>query len=117
MCGELNIDYAEFCCKRILQLMNMEEIRAIASAGVDVQLHTHCHRVLPEEELFRCEIKDNRQVINVATTKQATHFCYPGGGENNSMFFTWMKKANVVSATTCETALSTPRTNRFLLLR
>lgn len=116
MCGELDIDYAEFCRKRILQLMNMEEIKAIASAGIDVQLHTHRHRVPPEEELFRCEIEDNRQVINIATAKDATHFCYPNG-EYDLRFFDWMKEANVISATTCETALSTGKTNRFLLPR
>jgi peptidoglycan/xylan/chitin deacetylase (PgdA/CDA1 family) len=116
LCSELEIDYAEFCRKRIMQLMNLEEVKTVASAGVDVQLHTHRHRVPLEEKLFRREIEDNRRVITAATQRQATHFCYPSG-EYNLRFFDWMAAANVVSATTCETALSTPKTNQFLLPR
>jgi peptidoglycan/xylan/chitin deacetylase (PgdA/CDA1 family) len=116
MCDKLEINYTEFCNKRILQLMNSDEVAAIAAAGVDVQLHTHRHRVPLDEQLFTREIEDNRQVITAATAKQATHFCYPSG-VHNSQFFTWMQAANVVSATTCETALSTSETHRFLLPR
>ncbi len=116
LCENLGINYAEFCRKRILQLMNTKEIAEITAAGVDVQLHTHRHRVPLEEDLFKREIEDNRRVISAATAKQATHFCYPSG-EYDSRFFDWMQAVNVVSATTCETALSTSRTNPFLLPR
>jgi len=116
LCGNLQIDYAEFCDKRIMQLMNAEEVSKVASAGVDVQLHTHRHRVPLEERLFRREIEDNRHAITAAAANRATHFCYPSG-EHNAQFFPWMQAEDVVSATTCETALSTPETNRFLLPR
>ena len=116
LCLSLDINYAEFCQKRILQLMNAKEIAEITKAGVDVQLHTHRHRVPLEEQLFKREIEDNRRVITAATAKLATHFCYPSG-EYDARFFDWMQSVNVVSATTCETALSTPRTHPFLLPR
>ncbi len=116
MCDSLQLNYSEFCRKRIMQLMNKDEIASIASAGIDVQLHTHRHRVPLEEQLFRREIEDNRQVINDATGKQANHFCYPSG-EYNPQFFAWMEAENVISATTCDTALSTAETNPFLLPR
>jgi len=116
LCGSLQIDYAEFCGKRIMRLMNSEEVVEIAAAGVDVQLHTHRHRTPLEERLFRREIEDNRRVIAAAAAKRATHFCYPSG-EHDTRFFPWMQAENVASATTCETALSTRETNRFLLPR
>lgn len=116
MCADLRIDYREFCDKRILQLMNAGEISQIAAGGVDVQLHTHRHRVPLEERLFRREIEDNRSAITAAAAKRATHFCYPSG-EYDAQFFPWMQAEDVVSATTCETALSTAETNRFLLPR
>ncbi|MEJ7699144.1 MAG: polysaccharide deacetylase family protein [Pyrinomonadaceae bacterium] len=116
ICDSLQLNYSEFCRKRISQLMNNEEVARIASAGVDVQLHTHRHRVPLEEQLFRREIEDNRQVIYGTTGKEAKHFCYPSG-EYNPLFFAWMEAENVVSATTCETALSTAETNPFLLPR
>jgi peptidoglycan/xylan/chitin deacetylase (PgdA/CDA1 family) len=117
MCENLQIDYAEFCDKRIVRLMNAAEVSEIASAGIDVQLHTHRHRVPLDEKLFLREIEDNRRAItSSAAARPVTHFCYPSG-EYKTEFFPWMKAANVVSATTCETALSTPETNRFLLPR
>jgi hypothetical protein len=116
ICEALEIDYQEFCRKRILQLMNSEEIRSAAAAGIDVQLHTHRHQVPREEQLFRREIEDNRNIIAAATGKRATHFCYPNG-DYDARFFDWMAQANVISATTCDTALSSSETNRFLLPR
>lgn len=116
LCDNLQINYTEFCRKRIMQLMNKEEVTEIASAGIDVQLHTHRHRVPLEEQLFKREIVDNRRAIKEATGKQAKHFCYPSG-EYNPRFFAWMEAENIISATTCETALSTAETNPFLLPR
>lgn len=116
MCDKLEINYTEFCRKRILQLMNTEEIAEIVSAGVDIQLHTHRHRIPLEEQLFKREIEDNREIINAATAKEAIHFCYPSG-EYNTQLFTWMQAVNVISATTCKTALSTCMTHPFELPR
>jgi hypothetical protein len=53
----LQIDYQELCAKRILQLMNRQEVRQLVDAGVDFQLHTHRHRTPLNEELFRREIR------------------------------------------------------------
>src|SRR5436305_317247 len=56
----LKIDYGRIKTKRILQLMNAHEVREVAESGIDIQLHTHRHRTPENEELFRCEIDDNR---------------------------------------------------------
>jgi peptidoglycan/xylan/chitin deacetylase (PgdA/CDA1 family) len=116
MCSQLDIDYDEFCEKRILQLMNAEEISEISRSGIDVQLHTHRHCVPKENAMFGREIEENRRIIETLTNRNATHFCYPSG-EYDSRFLPWLRDSNVVSATTCEVALSTPKTDPFLLPR
>ncbi len=60
----LQIDYEQICSKRIFQLMNRQEVKQMADAGVDFQLHTHRHRVPLNEDLFRREIRDNREWIS-----------------------------------------------------
>ena len=68
-----------FTAKRILQLMNAQELAEVATNGIDVQLHTHRHRTPEEETLFRQEITENRERIRALTGREATHFCYPSG--------------------------------------
>jgi peptidoglycan/xylan/chitin deacetylase (PgdA/CDA1 family) len=116
MCKQLDLDFEAFCRSRILQLMNFEEIDFIAKAGIDVQLHTHRHRVPLDEKLFDREIVDNRKVIETITGHYPVHFCYPSG-KYDLKFFPWLKDADVVSATTCYAALSNQRTNPYLLPR
>jgi peptidoglycan/xylan/chitin deacetylase (PgdA/CDA1 family) len=116
LCLELDIDYRAFCRSRLFQLMTVDEISETAMSGVDVQLHTHRHRVPMDEALFAREINDNRKIIETATSAATGHFCYPSGQYHPS-FFPWLERANVVSATTCEPALSEWGTHRFLLPR
>jgi len=112
----LEIDYSVLLAKRILHLMNEEELTEVAANGVDVQLHTHRHRT-PEVELsFRREIIENRERIRAVTGKEAIHFCYPSG-VYRKQFITWLEKENVVSATTCDTGLATRYDNPYLLPR
>src|ERR1700688_356365 len=56
----LGINYEELRGKRILQVMNPQEVGELAAQGIDFQLHTHRHRTPLDEELFRREIRDNR---------------------------------------------------------
>jgi polysaccharide deacetylase len=112
----LGIDYGELTRKRILQLMNAQEVAEIAKEGVDVQLHTHRHRTPEDEALFRREIADNRERIQSLIGQRATHFCYPSGVYRQE-FVSWLEKEGVLSATTCDVGLVKPGDNRFLLSR
>lgn len=112
----LEIDYSALMKKRILQLMNGQELAEIAADGVDVQLHTHRHRTPEEEQLFRREIIENRQRIQAVTGKNATHFCYPSGIYRRQ-FFGWLEKENIASATTCDSGFATRNGNRYLVPR
>lgn len=102
----LGIDYAALVRSRILQLMNDTELREVAHGGVDIQLHTHRHRMPEDERLFRKEIQDNRKRIREIVPSTADHFCYPSG-VYRPVFFPWLEREHVISATTCDVGLVT----------
>jgi len=112
----LRVDYVDLTSRRILQLMNGQEIAEIAKDGVDVQLHTHRHRTPDDEALFQRELDDNRCRIESLTGKSPTHFCYPSG-VYRQQFVSWLRKDGVLSATTCDSGLVQAGDNPFLLSR
>jgi peptidoglycan/xylan/chitin deacetylase (PgdA/CDA1 family) len=112
----LNVNYDAILEKRILQLLTSSDVKYVALNGVDVQLHTHRHRVPRNHELFLGEIEDNRRCIRELTGAQAEHFCYPSG-VYDPMFLPWLEEAGIRSATTSDLGLASPRSNRLLLPR
>jgi peptidoglycan/xylan/chitin deacetylase (PgdA/CDA1 family) len=113
---QLKIDYDALCAKRILHLLNPEEVGQLAAEGVDVQLHTHRHCSPLNRQLFGKEIEDNRNSIREMTGYWARHFCYPSGNFDD-VLLTWLKELNVVSATTCDPGLASHSSNQLLLPR
>jgi peptidoglycan/xylan/chitin deacetylase (PgdA/CDA1 family) len=116
LADRLEFDYGAFCDKRILQLMTPDEAAGLATKGVDFQLHTHRHRVPREEELFRKEIRDNREFVRAATGREASHFCYPGG-DYDQRLLPWLRAEGIASATTCDPRLASPSDSPLLLPR
>ena len=114
--AELGVDDGEIRRRRILHLMTPAEVAELASAGIDVQLHTHRHRTPLDRALFTREIADNRVRIENITKSTASHFCYPSGVYRPE-FMPWLEEQNVVSATTCEVGLASPSDHRLLLPR
>ena len=112
----LGIDYDEILSKRILHLMNAQEIAELAAAGVDFQLHTHRHRTPDDTRLFQKEIQDNRESLQRITGSVAVHFCYPSGVYKQE-FLPWLQAENVVSATTCDVGFASSRDSKLLLPR
>jgi peptidoglycan/xylan/chitin deacetylase (PgdA/CDA1 family) len=113
---QLHVDYDELIAKRILHLLKPDEVRELSAEGVDIELHTHRHRVPRERELFLREIEDNRRSIREMTGSDASHFCYPSG-VYDSAFLPWLKEACVRSATTCELGLASQDSDPLLLPR
>ncbi len=112
----LDIDYQMLCEQRIMRNLTPDEVTELAANGVDIQLHTHRHRVPKDHDLFIREIDDNRANIQTMTRNYASHFCYPSG-VTNPMFLPWLTEAGVLSATTCEPGFASVNANRLLLPR
>ncbi len=112
----VNVDYDALVEKRIMHLLAPEEVKRLAAAGADIQLHTHRHRAPLDRELFLREIEDNRKSIQAMTGAAPTHFCYPSGVWNQA-FLPWLREAGIKSAVTCEFGLASSSSNPLLLPR
>jgi peptidoglycan/xylan/chitin deacetylase (PgdA/CDA1 family) len=115
----LQLDYADLSRRRVLQLMSPDEVGRLPRALIDVQLHTHRHRVPVEANAFEREIVDNRREIVSMTAgpvDSVRHFCYPSGVTNPS-FPGWLKRLGVTSATTCFPGLASTGSDPLMLPR
>jgi hypothetical protein len=112
----LGIDYSDLLSRRVLQVMNPEEMRQVAADGADVQLHSHRHRAPRRRELFDQEIADNRTRLEPLTGRRAEHFCYPSG-VHHPEFAPWLTAQQIRTATTCIPGLATAGTSPLLLPR
>jgi peptidoglycan/xylan/chitin deacetylase (PgdA/CDA1 family) len=112
----VGVDYQEIRSRRLLHLMKPDEIREVAARGIDLQLHTHRHRMPHTRELMLREIQDNRSLLEPLTGRPAVHFCYPAGVHFQDVL-PWLKEAGVRSATTCVPGLCSPSSDPLLLPR
>jgi peptidoglycan/xylan/chitin deacetylase (PgdA/CDA1 family) len=112
----LEVDYDDLCRKRLMHLITREEAAALAARGVDLEYHTHRHRVYKDRERMLAELRDNRMRLETYTPHAPEHFCYPSG-----LFFPELVESlaacGIRSATTCLPGFCTSRTNPFLLPR
>jgi glycosyltransferase involved in cell wall biosynthesis len=116
LAGRLDVDFDELCTRRILHLMNPDEVTEASRDGVDFQLHCHRHRVYRSRERFWNELRDNADVIERFTGQIPKHFCYPGGLHLPD-FPGWLAQYGIQSACTCEIGLATCESDRYLLPR
>jgi peptidoglycan/xylan/chitin deacetylase (PgdA/CDA1 family) len=112
----LGIDYRALLDRRFLHLMSREDVAKLPTHLIDVQLHTHRHRVPVDPLLFDREIRENRDAIRAMTGTTATHFCYPSGVTNEA-FPTWLRSLGVVSATTCFPGIASAGSDPLMLPR
>jgi peptidoglycan/xylan/chitin deacetylase (PgdA/CDA1 family) len=116
LAGALAVDWDLIRARRLLHLMRPEELQQLVKQGVDVQLHTHRHRVPKDRDLFLREIVDNRRFLAAIGQASATHFCYPSGVYADC-FLPWLAELGVQSATTCDPGLAGRNTQTLLLPR
>ena len=102
---------------RRLTLLSAAEIREIARRGVDIELHTHTHR-LPHDrfQTMSPEISRNQQALKALTGTETHHFCYPSG-EYRAVHGEWLGRLGIVSAVTCDPGLNTLHTSPMFLKR
>jgi peptidoglycan/xylan/chitin deacetylase (PgdA/CDA1 family) len=112
----LDVDYGRLRAQRVLHIMSQAEIAEVAAAGVNVELHTHRHISPRDEALYREQIRSNREVIEGATGRRPSHFCYPSGNHRPE-FLPWLEREGVRSATTCTPGLAGVSSHPLLLPR
>jgi len=106
----LEVDYGEISRRRMFELMTKRELAQIVQSGVDLQLHTHRHRVPATKELFLKELIDNKVVLEEIGQSKAVHLAYPSGVYRQELF-PWLAEFGIRSATTCEPGLATRESN------
>lgn len=112
----VKVDYQALVDQRIMHNLTPDEVRQLATGGVDIQLHTHRHRTPMNRQLFLREIDDNRTSIQAMAGTYASHFCYPSG-HYDLAFLPWLEESGVVSATTCDTGFASRSSHPLLLPR
>lgn len=116
LAGRLGIDYEELCRRRVLHLVTPDEARALARRGVDLEYHTHRHRVYRDRERMFAELNDSRRRLESYTSNLPQHFCYPSGVYLPE-HLQYLAEYGIRSATTCLSGLCTARTHPLLLPR
>jgi peptidoglycan/xylan/chitin deacetylase (PgdA/CDA1 family) len=110
-------DFDRFIASRKLQIMSPEEIRSLPRDLVEVQLHTHRHRVPLRETSFQREIIENRRALSAWRPDEVLDvFCYPSG-VTDRRFLPWLWGMDIRTGLTCEAGMATSRTNPLLLPR
>lgn len=112
----LDIDFAQIKSRRILHLIRPTEARTMVSEGLDLQLHTHRHRVPRMRGEFLTELADNIRMLGQAGVDSPRHFCYPSGSYLPE-FAPWLRDNGIESATTCESGLAESTADPFFLPR
>jgi len=101
----------------LFRLMTMKQLAQLPSDGMDLQLHTHCHRLpVNDPEGLESEIVKNRSILERIVHGSLQHLCYPSGKFYPSQF-PLLQKLGVKSATTCLSGFNYPDTERFALCR
>ena len=113
----LDVSFDDIERNRLFRVMNEPELRCLAEAGIDIQLHSHRHQwPLHDREMVESEIVENRRFLERITSKPLEHFCYPSGvyGLHQAE---WLAGLGVKSATTLEPGLNYPDTPLCALRR
>lgn len=118
LADRVGIAFDEFIQSRVLQLMTGNETKDLPRDLVEVQLHTHRHRVPIDRALFLREIDENRAYLGSVSAPAAAYdqFCYPSGVTHPD-FLAWLREAGVGAATTCQPGLAHRRSDPLLLPR
>ena len=112
----LGVDLAPVREGRWLSLATLDELRAAAREGLDLQLHTHRHRLPLSRELVLRELRENRAALEPLAGHTLRHFCYPSGYFRPA-HLPWLEEAGIESATTCDPGMNRRRDSLLTLRR
>lgn len=100
----------------LFELSSPDDVAKLCANGLDLQLHTHRHRLPAEDALLTDEIDTNRKILEGLSGRPANHLCYPSGEYRRSQF-PLLTKLGVQSATTTHLELVNHRCNSLELPR
>lgn len=112
------LDADDILREQRFRLLNAEELREMHRYGIDLQLHTHRHRLSADSiDSVRGEIDENRaSLLRMTRSADASHFCYPSG-EYSPSHPEWLARLGILSAATCDSGLNDAATSPMLLKR
>lgn len=97
--------------------MSLDEVRDAKQRGLDVQLHTHRHKMRRQEGFLFQEIADNRAALSVVgDCLGLQHFCYPSGN-HDEIDEAVLAAGGIRSATLIEEGINPPGTHPLRLRR
>lgn len=105
---QLGIHLVDVVHPRQFHLMTPAEATEIARQGIDIQLHTHRHRLVTDDlAVVTAEITENRRRLERIASRKLQHFCYPSGAWSPKV---WpiLERLGIVSATTTAQGLNFP---------
>jgi len=100
----------------LFELSSPDDVAMLCANGLDLQLHTHRHRLPAESALLADEIDTNRRIVEGLSGRPANHLCYPSGEYRRSQF-PLLTKLGVQSATTTQLGLVNHRYDSLELPR
>jgi peptidoglycan/xylan/chitin deacetylase (PgdA/CDA1 family) len=113
----LGFDYDQIIKTRQFSFMNYDEICEANRRGLDIQLHTHSHRLNREiPQGIETEIVLNRKRLSPHVTSSLEHFCYPGGVHCAEMH-PFLDRNGIRSAVLVDTGLVNGSTGIYELKR
>jgi len=113
----LGFDYDTLIASRQFGFMTYEEIGDAAQRGLDIQLHSHSHRLeVAAPEKIESEIAVNRARLSPFVRAPLRHFCYPSGVHCPEMY-AYLKRSGVLSATTVSAGLVSSDAELYALNR
>jgi peptidoglycan/xylan/chitin deacetylase (PgdA/CDA1 family) len=118
MAEALDVSFADIERQHLFRALDEHQLRQLADAGIDIQLHSHRHEwsIDDSRATVESEITENRKFLQKIVTHPLEHFCYPSGiyGSHQGE---WLAALGIKSATTIEPGLNYPDTSRFTLRR
>src|SRR5712691_8356420 len=102
MADALDVSFDEIEKRQLFRVLDEQQLRGLADAGVDIQLHSHRHQwPLDDREMVEAEIGENRKFLKRIVSHPLEHFCYPSGIYSPHQA-EWLEALGVKSATTIE---------------
>ena len=113
----LGIDYKKIIDDKWFHLVSFDQVSDMADRGIDVQLHTHRHRISIEGvDCLEHELMDNQLRLEPLSAQPLKHFCYPSGVYDKAVWPT-LKAKGITSATTTESGLVSSQSHIYALPR